>query len=154
MFSALKLVERELGPRHVAADIGCHSFAMFEPFSTGNRSGLRHGTRERRRGGADQRQRPLAIVGDGGFWHNGFLSGATSALKNGSDSVLLIFKNGYTSATGTQELVSTPAAARRDDAGGQSTTATDTTIENVLRGVGVKWLRTVHTYDVSRCRRR
>ncbi|HEY3460093.1 MAG TPA: 2-oxoacid:acceptor oxidoreductase family protein, partial [Casimicrobiaceae bacterium] len=96
--------------------------------------------------------RPLATVGDGGFWHNGFLSGVTSAVKNGTDSVLLIFKNGYTSATGTQELVSTPKAARRDDAGGQSTTATDTTIENVLEGVGVPWLRTVHSYDVATMR--
>ena len=151
VFSALKLVERELGPRHVAADIGCHSFAMFEPFSTGNSIvGYGMGLASAAAVGPISAQRPLATVGDGGFWHNGFLSGVTSALKNGSDSVLLIFKNGYTSATGTQELVSTPTAARRDDAGGQSTTATDTTIEDVLRGVGVKWLHTVHTYDVSR----
>jgi indolepyruvate ferredoxin oxidoreductase alpha subunit len=94
-------------------------------------------------------KRPLAIVGDGGFWHNAFLSGVTSAVKNGSDAVLLVFKNGYTSATGTQEIVSTPAAARRDEAGGASTTATDTTIESVLRGVGVGWVRTVHSYDVA-----
>ena len=150
VFSALKLVERELGPRHVAADIGCHSFAMFEPFSTGNSIlGYGMGLASAAGVGPISEQRPLATVGDGGFWHNGFLSGVTSALKNGSDSVLLIFKNGYTSATGTQELVSTPAAARRDDAGDESTTATDTTIEDVLRGVGVKWLRTVHSYDVA-----
>jgi indolepyruvate ferredoxin oxidoreductase alpha subunit len=150
VFSALKLVERELGPRHVAADIGCHSFAMFEPFSTGNSIlGYGMGLASAAGVGPISAQRPLATVGDGGFWHNGFLSGVTSALKNGSDSVLLIFKNGYTSATGTQELVSTPAAARRDDAGDRSTTATDTTIENVLRGVGVQWLRTVHSYDVA-----
>ena len=30
------VAERKLGPRHVAADIGCHSFAMFEPFMVGN----------------------------------------------------------------------------------------------------------------------
>ncbi len=151
VFSALKLVERELGPRHVAADIGCHSFAMFEPFSTGNSIlGYGMGLASAAGVGPISEQRPLATVGDGGFWHNGFLSGVTSALKNGSDSVLLIFKNGYTSATGTQELVSTPAAGLRGDAGDESTTATDTTIENVLRGVGVKWLRTVHSYDVAK----
>jgi indolepyruvate ferredoxin oxidoreductase alpha subunit len=48
--------------------------------------------------------------------------------------------------------VSTPAAARRDAAGGASTTATDTTIEDVLRSVGVPWLRTVHSYDVKTMR--
>ncbi len=36
MFSALKLMQRELGPTHISADIGCHSFATFAPFSMGN----------------------------------------------------------------------------------------------------------------------
>jgi indolepyruvate ferredoxin oxidoreductase alpha subunit len=149
VFSALKLVERELGPRHIAADIGCHSFAMFEPFFIGNSIlGYGMGLASAAAVGPISQKRPLAIVGDGGFWHNGFLSGVTSALKNGSDSVLLIFKNGYTSATGTQELISTAATALRDDAGDRSTTASDTTIEDVLRGVGVQWMRVVHSYDV------
>jgi indolepyruvate ferredoxin oxidoreductase alpha subunit len=150
VFSALKLVERDLGPRHVSADIGCHSFAMFEPFMIGHSiTGYGMGLSSAAVVTPMSAQRPLATVGDGGFWHNGFLSGVTSAVKNGADSVLLIFKNGYTSATGTQELVSTPHAARRSDAGGQSTTASDTTIEKVLDGVGVPWIRTVHSYDVA-----
>ena len=149
VFSALKLVERDLGPRHVAADIGCHSFAMFEPFSSGNSIlGYGLGLASAAAVGPISAKRPLAIVGDGGFWHNGLLSGVTSALKNGTDSVLLIFKNGYTSATGAQELISTPTSARRDHAGGESTTATDSMIEDVLRSIGVRWLRTVHSYDV------
>ncbi len=150
VFGALKLVEGELGPRHVGADIGCHSFAMFEPFGFGNSIlGYGMGLASMAGVGPISSQRPLATVGDGGFWHNGFLSGVTSAIKNGSDAVLLIFKNGYTSATGTQELVSTPAAERRDGAGGESTTVADTTIERTLAAVGVRWLRTVHTYDVA-----
>jgi indolepyruvate ferredoxin oxidoreductase, alpha subunit len=150
VFSALKLVERELGARHVAADIGCHSFAMFEPFSLGNSIlGYGMGLASAAGIGPISKQRPLAIIGDGGFWHNGLLSGVTSALKNGSDSVLLIFKNGYTSATGMQDLISTPSPARRAVAGGESTTATDHLIEDVLKSVGVKWLRTVHSYDVG-----
>jgi indolepyruvate ferredoxin oxidoreductase alpha subunit len=36
------------------------------------------------------------------------LTGVQSALFNGDDAVLLIFKNGYTSATGTQDIISTP----------------------------------------------
>ena len=32
VFSALKLMQRELGPTHISADIGCHSFATFAPF--------------------------------------------------------------------------------------------------------------------------
>ncbi|HRI18518.1 MAG TPA: thiamine pyrophosphate-dependent enzyme, partial [Burkholderiaceae bacterium] len=150
VFAAIKLVEGDLGPRHVASDIGCHSFAMFEPFHIGNTiTGYGMGLASAAGVGPLAAKRALATVGDGGFWHNGFLSGVTSAIKNGSDAVLLIFKNGYTSATGTQELVSTPAAAGRDDAGGRSTTDGDVTIESVLQGVGVKWMRSVNSYDVS-----
>ena len=36
VFAALKLAEREVGRAHVSGDIGCHSFATFEPFSVGN----------------------------------------------------------------------------------------------------------------------
>ena len=150
VYSALKLVEDELGPRHVAADIGCHSFAMFDPFRIGHSiTGYGMGLASAAGVAPASGKRPLATCGDGGFWHNGFLSGVTSAVKNGSDAVLLVFKNGYTSATGTQELVSTPRSSRRADAGGESTTASDTSIEDVLRGVGVGWLRTVHSYDVA-----
>jgi len=150
VFSALELVERELGPRHVAADIGCHSFAMFEPFSAGNTIlGYGMGLASAAAVGPISAKRPLAIVGDGGFWHNGLLSGVASALKNGSDSVLLIFQNGYTSATGTQELISSPPAARRAVAGGESTTSAEHTIADVLHNIGVKWQRTVHSYDVA-----
>jgi indolepyruvate ferredoxin oxidoreductase alpha subunit len=53
-------------------------------------------------------RRTLAVMGDGGFWHNGLLTGVQAALFNGDDAVLLIMKNGYTSATGTQDIISTP----------------------------------------------
>ena len=36
IFSAMKLVERELGPHHVSADIGCHLFSILPPFHIGN----------------------------------------------------------------------------------------------------------------------
>ena len=36
VFAALKLVERDTGKLHISTDIGCHSFATFEPFSFGN----------------------------------------------------------------------------------------------------------------------
>ena len=153
VFAAMKLAGGDVGPHHVAADIGCHSFAMFEPFGIGHSiTGYGLGLASAAGVGPISAKRPIATVGDGGFWHNGFLSGVTSAIKNGSDLVLLIFKNGYTSATGTQDLVSTPASARREKAGGRSTTDGDGAIEDVLRGVGVRWLRVVHSYDVARMR--
>jgi indolepyruvate ferredoxin oxidoreductase alpha subunit len=100
-------------------------------------------------------RRPLAIMGDGGFWHNGLITGVQSALYNKDDAVLLIFKNGYTSATGTQELISTPTHAARDAAHDKRASLTDTehTIEDTLRGLGVTWMRTVHTYRVAQMKR-
>ena len=35
IFTAMKLVERELGPRHVSCDIGCHLFSILPPFNIG-----------------------------------------------------------------------------------------------------------------------
>ena len=35
IFTAMKLVERELGPHHVTADIGCHLFSILPPFNIG-----------------------------------------------------------------------------------------------------------------------
>ena len=112
VFSALKLAQQEIGRVHIAADIGCHAFGTFEPFSMGH-SILGYGMSLASRAGVSpmMQKRTLAIMGDGGFWHNGLLTGVQSALFNGDDAVLLIFKNGYTSATGTQEFISTPSDA-------------------------------------------
>jgi indolepyruvate ferredoxin oxidoreductase, alpha subunit len=150
VFSALKLVEREIGRPHVSTDIGCHSFATLEPFSLGN-SILGYGMSLASSAGVSpvMPRRPLAIMGDGGFWHNGLLSGVASNLLNQGDAVLVIMKNGYASATGTQELLSSPSETARKEAVGQSSAHADKTIENTLQGLGVKWLRTVHTYRIA-----
>ncbi|MGE0797330.1 MAG: thiamine pyrophosphate-dependent enzyme [Lautropia sp.] len=154
VFTALKLVERDLGKLHVSADIGCHAFATFEPFSFGN-SILGYGMSMASSAAVSSfsARRPVAIMGDGGFWHNGLLSGVSSALLNRGDGVLVIMKNGYTSATGTQDTVSTPISEAKRVAEGSSATGSERTIENTLRGLGVKWLRTVHNYRVGRMQR-
>jgi indolepyruvate ferredoxin oxidoreductase alpha subunit len=94
-------------------------------------------------------RRPVAVMGDGGFWHNGLLSGVASNLLNHGDAVLVIMKNGYASATGTQELLSSPPEEARAAAVGKSAVYADTTIESTLKGMGVKWLRTVYNYRVA-----
>ena len=32
----MKLLQKEIGPLHISADIGCHSFATLPPFNMGN----------------------------------------------------------------------------------------------------------------------
>ncbi len=137
VFAALKLASREAGRPHISTDIGCHSFATFEPFSMGN-SILGYGMSLASSAAVSpvMARRPLAIMGDGGFWHNGLLSGIASRLLNRGDGVLVIMKNGYASATGTQDLLSSPKNA-------------DRSIEGTLAGMGVGWIRTVDNYGVG-----
>ncbi len=150
VFSAMKLVAKDIGRPHVSMDVGCHAFASFEPFSQGNTL-LGYGMSLAAAAGVSplQAKRAVAVMGDGGFWHNGLLSGVASNLMNKGDGVLVIMKNGYASATGTQELLSTPPEDARMRAVGQSAASADRTIENTLSGLGVKWLKTVNNYDVG-----
>ena len=116
-FSALKMIEKDTGKIHISTDIGCHSFATFPPFSFGQ-SILGYGMSLAASAGVQSfsSKRPIAIMGDGGFWHNGLLSGVASRLLNNSDGILVILQNGYTSATGTQDLISTPESKNRKPA--------------------------------------
>jgi indolepyruvate ferredoxin oxidoreductase alpha subunit len=144
VFGAIKLVEREIGKIHVGADIGCHSFGTFPPFSMGNSIlGFGMSLASNAAVTALQARRTLAIMGDGGFWHNGLQSGVVSNLYNKGDGVLLIMQNGYTSATGQQLIPSSPGAT----ATGFQTSAD---IARTLDALGVKWLKTVHTYSVGK----
>jgi indolepyruvate ferredoxin oxidoreductase alpha subunit len=156
VFAALKLAQQDSGPVHIAADIGCHAFGTFEPFSMGH-SILGYGMSLASRAGVSpmMQRRALSIMGDGGFWHNGLLTGVQSALFNGDDAVLLIFKNGYTSATGTQDIISTPDDETKEHAVDKQQSLVDKnqTIESTLKGLGVQWLRTVHTYHVDKMRK-
>ena len=143
VFSALKLTQAETGNRHISADIGCHCFGLFAPFSMGN-SVLGYGMSLASAAavGPNLQKRPIAVMGDGGFWHNGLITGVTSNLFNKGDGLLIIFQNGYTSATGLQYMPSSKASRS-----GEGQTAD---IEQTLRTMGVKWLRKVRTYGVAK----
>lgn len=147
IFTALKLVERELGPHHVSCDIGCHLFSILPPFNIGATTmgyGLGWAGASALNSRATSR-RTISFMGDGGFWHNGLTSGVGNAVFNKSDNVLIVVDNSYTAATGGQDILS----SRADHPG----RATRNPIENAVRGVGVRWVRTVtRTYDVAQMR--
>ena len=86
-------------------------------------------------------KRPIAIMGDGGFWHNGLITGVASNLFNKGDGVLIVMQNGYASATG-QQYIPSSMTSRDGPAPGMD-------IEQTLRTMGVKWLRTVRSYSVA-----
>jgi indolepyruvate ferredoxin oxidoreductase alpha subunit len=143
IFAAMKLVERELGPHHVSCDIGCHLFSILPPFNLGNTTmGYGLGGAGAAAFGAKSDKRAIAVMGDGGFWHNGLASSIGNAVFNKSDNVHIIVDNGYAAATGGQDVPSSffhnPLRSTRNS------------IEKAVRGVGVKWVRTrTNTYDVG-----
>jgi len=147
IFTAMKLVERELGTHHVSCDIGCHLFSILPPFHIGATT-MGYGLGWA--GAAalhtpETGKRTISIMGDGGFWHNGLTSGVGNAVFNRSDSVLLVVDNSYTAATGGQDILSSAAA--------NPIRTTRQSIADAVRGVGVKWVRTItHTYDVAAMR--
>ena len=146
IFAAMKLVERELGAHHVSCDIGCHLFSILPPFNLGNTTmGYGLGGAGAAALSAAGGKRAIALVGDGGFWHNGLASSVGNAVFNKSDNVLIVVDNGYSAATGGQDVLSSAAS--------NSMRATRNPIEKAVRGVGVTWVRTLtRTYDVAKMR--
>jgi len=143
IFSAMTLVQQELGTHHISADIGCHLFAAMTPFHLGaSTMGYGLGVSSAAALNVPAGKRSIAMMGDGGFWHNGLASGIGNAVFNKADGVIVIVDNNYAAATGGQDVLS----SRGDNAH----RSTRHTIEAAVRGVGVQWVRTVgHTYDVN-----
>ena len=146
LFSAMKILrtqEPALGDTHVAADIGCTTFSTQAPFNVGN-SVLGYGMGLASAGAVAPSfgKRVMSVMGDGGFWHNGLTNGVASAVYNKQDSLLVIVDNKYTSATGQHHNPSTGTNARHEPTG--------MTIPQALRGVGVKWIKSVDSYDIPR----
>lgn len=144
IFTAMKLLERELGQHHVSCDIGCHLFSILPPFNIGATT-MGYGLGW---AGAsafnttETSKRTIAMMGDGGFWHNGLTSGVGNAVFNKTDNVLLVIDNGYSAATGGQDVLSSKAANRLR--------STNNPIEKAVRGVGVNWAKTItNTYSLT-----
>jgi indolepyruvate ferredoxin oxidoreductase alpha subunit len=142
----MKLVERELGTHHVSADIGCHLFSILPPFNIGTTTmGYGLGPASASAFNVEAGKRPISIIGDGGFWHNGLTSSFGNAVFNRQDGVTLVVDNFYSAATGGQDI---PSSRARNP-----NRLTNNRIVSALRGIGVKWVREVdRTYDVGRMR--
>ncbi|HCB1500563.1 TPA: indolepyruvate ferredoxin oxidoreductase subunit alpha [Klebsiella michiganensis] len=143
IFTAMKLIERELGPHHISADIGCHLFSILPPFNLGNTTmGYGLGGAGAAALNSKDGKRAISVMGDGGFWHNGLTSGIANSVFNQSNNLTIVVDNSYTSATGGQDILSSTAQ--------NATRSTGHAIEQAVKGVGVKWVKTVRrTYDLK-----
>ncbi|MEX0347034.1 MAG: thiamine pyrophosphate-dependent enzyme [Rhizobiaceae bacterium] len=147
IFAALKMTEQKHGKHQITGDIGCHLFASLPPFEIGGSTmgyGLGPASNAAFDGGGERR--PISIIGDGGFWHNGLSSSIGNAVYNKSDSVIVVVDNFYSAATGGQDILS----SRADN----TTKSTGHPIADAVKGVGVKWVRQIdRTYDVPKMRK-
>lgn len=147
IFAATKMVEKELGPHHIASDIGCHLFSINAPFDIGATT-MGYGLGPASAAAFNDKKadrRSISFLGDGGFWHNGLTSSVGNAVFNDSDGVIVIVDNFYSAATGGQDILS----SRADN----KSRSTKHTIKKAVEGVGVKWVRQIdHTYDVAKMR--
>ena len=146
IFAAMKLVQKQTGKLQITADIGCHLFGSLPPFEIGGATmgyGLGPAANAAFDGGGATR--PISIIGDGGFWHNGLSSSFGNMAFNKSDSVAVIVDNYYSAATGGQDVMS----SRADN----PTKATKHPISKALKGIGIDWVKQIdRTYDVAHLR--
>ena len=132
---------------HSLGDIGCYTLSVLPPLasmhtaicmgaSIGNAVGLaKAGTSEK----------PIvATIGDSTFLHSG-ITPLLDAVYNQSNIVVIIMDNRATAMTGGQGHVACGRTAK-----GGETVAVD--FEDLVRGLGVKWIRKIDNYDVKRTR--
>jgi indolepyruvate ferredoxin oxidoreductase alpha subunit len=146
IFSAMSLVEKEMGSHHIACDIGCHLFSINPPFNLGATTmGYGLGASSASAFNVPAKKRAISVMGDGGFWHNGLVTGIGNGVFNKSDGVVLLVDNFYSAATGGQDILS----SRADN----PTRSTRHPIEDAVKGIGVGWVRRIdRTYNVARMR--
>ena len=114
IFSAMKLVQNAKWGRCMSAPISAVTPSRrLQPFNIGQAT-MGYGL-----GGAGASplsgqggKRPVSVVGDGGFWHNGLVSSVGHQVFNKTDGVMLIVDNGYAAATGGQDILSSAGRGR------------------------------------------
>src|SRR4029078_44035 len=91
-------------------------------------------------------KKPISIIGDGGFWHNGLSTSIANAVYNKQDGVIMVVDNFYSAATGGQDIPSSRAL--------NPARSTNNTIVDAVEGVGGQWVRHIdRTYYVRKKRK-
>ena len=126
------------------SDIGCYTLGVQAPFHTADFIICMGGGAGAAGGFAQATdQKPIAFIGDSTFFHAG-VQPLTSALFNHHSIVMVILDNRTTAMTGHQP---NPGTGRHF--GGIDTDAVD--IEQLVRGIGIQFVKTVNPYDVKSC---
>jgi len=127
----------------VAGDIGCYTLACLDPLrgldttvsmgsSIGNAIGMSK---------AGDTKPVMATIGDSTFLHAG-IPGLIDAVYNNANITVLLLDNHITAMTGGQDHPGTGKTLRGDP-------APRVDYEALVKAIGVKWVRTVDSYDLA-----
>ncbi len=128
-------------------DIGCYTLGALPPLnamdtcvdmgaSITNAIGLEYALKKN-----DDKRKIVAVIGDSTFYHSG-ITGLIDMIYNGSKATVIILDNSITAMTGHQDNPGTGKTLM-----GEETQKVD--IENVVKGLGVKNVKVVDTYDLE-----
>lgn len=134
----------------VLGDIGCYTLGVSPPFNAmdtticmgagiGNEIGFGKTGQLRKKLPAS-----VAVIGDSTFFHSG-MTGLLNAVYNRTPITVLILDNRITAMTGHQPNCSTCLDNKFERAG-------DVSMENLVRGLGVKRVRKVNAYKKEEIR--
>ncbi|MBC8258120.1 MAG: indolepyruvate ferredoxin oxidoreductase subunit alpha [SAR324 cluster bacterium] len=128
----------------VAGDIGCYTLAAVEPLSAIDTT-VAMGSSIANAVGMDKagtETKPIiATIGDSTFLHSG-IPPLIDAVYNNADITVLLLDNKITAMTGGQHHPGTGITLR-----GEKTHKVD--YESIVRATGVKWVKTVDSYDLG-----
>ncbi|HAF07260.1 MAG: Indolepyruvate oxidoreductase subunit IorA [candidate division TA06 bacterium 32_111] len=128
-------------------DIGCYTLGALPPLSAmdtcvdmgasiTNALGLEYALKK-----AGDNRKIVAVIGDSTFYHSG-VTGIIDMIYNGSKGTVIILDNSITAMTGHQDNPGTGRTLMGDE-------APIVDIENLVRGLGVKHVKVVDTYNLE-----
>lgn len=133
----------------IAGDIGCYTLGFLPPLDAIDTclcmgAGINHAHGMSKVFGAGK-EKIAAVIGDSTFFHSGITGLANLAYNNGA-AVIVILDNRTTAMTGSQNHPGTGITIR-----GEQTTSLD--LEQLVRALGITWVRTIDPYDVKNTRK-
>ena len=125
-----------------ASDIGCYTLGVSPPYNAADLLVCMGSSVGTAGGLAKVNDQPvIAFIGDSTFFHAG-IPGLINAVHNGHKFLVMILDNRTTAMTGHQPH---PGSSK----GPSCCDITAVSIEDVVKGCGVKWLKVVDPYDVK-----
>lgn len=132
----------------ITGDIGCYTLGAYPPLSAmdtttcmgagiGEALGIE-------KAGLHKGKKIVALIGDSTFVHSG-MTGLADAVYNNGHFTLIILDNSTTAMTGHQDHPGTGISARGE-------TVPQINIETVVRGIGVKNVSVVNSFDIKAVR--